>query len=94
MEKSYLLTIIYNIITNYQLDIDKNIESVLNHLENIYLYILKYFEDNDFLLININEPNILNKYEFINQYISIYTNLTKFNVKPELNVAMPEQHQD
>ena len=93
MEKSYLLTIIYNIITTYQLDIDKNVDSVLNHLENIYLYILKYFEDNEFLLININEPNILSKYEFINQYLSIYANLTK-PIKPELNVAMLEQHQD
>ena len=80
MEKSYLLMIIYNVITNYQLEIEKNIESVLNHLENIYPYILKYFEDNEFLLININEPNILNKYKFIETYNDLKNSIYEQNV--------------
>ena len=42
-------------------------------------FILKYFEDNEFLMININESNIFEKYDFIDKYIDLKNSIYNYN---------------
>lgn len=63
---SYILKIINIVIDTYSLDIEN--KDIINNLSDIYPYILKYFENNNFLIININETNIFNKYDLISKY--------------------------
>lgn len=76
----YLLKIINDVITKYNIDCEKNIESILVNLNIIYPKILSYFEDNNFMIININEPNIFSKHKIIGQYFNIKNTIYKSNI--------------
>ncbi len=76
----YLLKIINDVITKYDIKCEKNTESILLNLNIIYPKILSYFEDNNFMIININEPNIFSKHKIIEQYFNIKNTIHKSNI--------------
>jgi|TARA_B110000483_G_scaffold243632_1_gene334673 GR25 family glycosyltransferase involved in LPS biosynthesis len=78
--QSYLSNIILLVIDKYQLEIDKDISSIVNNIKIIYNKMLDYFKEMNFLMININEQNIFSKYNFINQYKNIKQNFVHNNV--------------
>ena len=79
-KKSYMLEIIYLVIDKYELEICQERKDILKNIKIIYPFILKYFEDNEFLMININESNIFEKYDFINKYIDLKNSIYNYNV--------------
>lgn len=78
---SYILKIIYIVLKNYELNITNEINDIINNIDNIYPYILKYFEDNEFLIININENNIFDKYDIIHKYIELKNYIYNISIK-------------
>ena len=74
-KKPYILEIINIILKKYELNITYDEHDILNNLHIIYHYILKYFEENNFLMININESNIFEKYDLMNKYINLKNNI-------------------
>ena len=54
-------------------------KDILKNIKIIYPFILKYFEDNEFLMININESNIFEKYDFIDKYIDLKNSIYNYN---------------
>ena len=81
----YILFIIKLVINTYKLDINDDINSIIDNLKYLYKYIISYFEQENFNVININEHNIFTKYDFIKNYINIKNNFK--NSKLELNEA-------
>jgi len=78
---SHILHIIYLVLEKYNLNIKNDKTSVLNNIEQIYPHILHFFEENNFLIIDINKDNIFDKYNITNKYIqlknSLYNRITK-----------------
>ena len=75
-----MIEIIYLVIDKYELEICQEKKDILKNIKIIYPFILKYFEDNEFLMININESNIFEKYDFINKYIDLKNSIYNYNV--------------
>lgn len=85
--KNYIKYIILKVVEKYNLDIDIN-SDLTNNLHIIYPNILKYFEDNNFLVIDINHPNIFDKYNLKNKYYELKNQI----IIPESNEVKHLQH--
>ena len=75
LDNSYLMKIIEIVINKYNIEVENNYEDIIINFKKIYPKIISYFEELNFLIININDNNIFNKYKTIEKYQNI-----KFNI--------------
>ncbi len=69
------MKIIEIVINKYNIEVENNYEDIIINFKKIYPKIISYFEELNFLIININDNNIFNKYKTIEKYQNI-----KFNI--------------